>query len=359
MDGRSHTFEGHTEAVACVAISDDGRLAASGSLDGTVRLWDVASGEARATLTGHRGRVTAVALNADGAVLVSGGEDRTVRQWVTATGQPGRVLAGPSLAVTAVAISADGQWCAAASLDRSVRVWHLARGRFKALVRLEAPIVAAAGVRDSLRPLGLVRQIGARRPARCRLAPAALRRGASGLGLGRPAPRRRLPPAPRGGPAVAHPRRPRHRGEAGPRSALRAGARALAGGLDPLGRRHVPASAQGPRIRVGARRPRGTPRSRGGRRHRRGRHARAVRRPHRAGAGVGPCRARASSPRTRHTSRPSPPSPSRPTGAWVCPRAGIAPCASGRSAKGPRRACCRATPTTSTESPCLRTAGRC
>jgi WD40 repeat protein len=143
------TFEGHAEAVACVAISDDGRLAASGSLDGTVRLWDLGTGEARATLTGHRGRVAAVALSADGATLVSGGEDRTVRQWMTATAQPGLVLAGPTLGVTAVAVSADGQWCAAASLDRSVRVWHLARGRFKALVRVEAPIVAAAGVRDS------------------------------------------------------------------------------------------------------------------------------------------------------------------------------------------------------------------
>src|SRR6185503_12811132 len=46
-------------------------------------------------------------------------------------------------------VSADGQWCAAASQDRSVRVWHLARGRFKALVRLDSPILAAAGVRDA------------------------------------------------------------------------------------------------------------------------------------------------------------------------------------------------------------------
>jgi WD40 repeat protein len=144
-----HTFEGHTEAVACVAISDDGRRAASGSLDGTVRLWDTAAGTAGATFTGHRGRVAAVALSRDGATIVSGGEDRTLRQWIAASAQPGRVLSGPSLAVTSVAVSADGQWCAATSLDRSVRVWHLARGRFKALVRLEAPIVAAAGVRDS------------------------------------------------------------------------------------------------------------------------------------------------------------------------------------------------------------------
>ena len=142
-------LEGHTEAVTCVAISDDGALAASGGLDGTVRVWDVARGRPRATLEGHRGRVSGVALSADGAVLVSGGEDRTVRQWATSTGQAARVLMGASLPVTAVAVSGDGQWCAATAQDRSVRVWHLARGRFKALVRLEAPIIAAAGVRDA------------------------------------------------------------------------------------------------------------------------------------------------------------------------------------------------------------------
>jgi len=148
--GRSlHVFEGHTEAVTSVALSDDGALCASGGLDGTVRVWDVAAGTPRAALEGHRGRVAAVALNGDGSVLVSGGEDRTLRQWSTATGEAVRVLAGPSMAVSTVVVSRDGQWCASGAQDRSVRVWHLARGRFKALVRVDAPVIAATGVRDA------------------------------------------------------------------------------------------------------------------------------------------------------------------------------------------------------------------
>jgi WD40 repeat protein len=59
-----------------VAFAPDGKTLASGSIDGTVKLWDVASGQVRATLTG-----TSVAFAADGKTLVSGGEDYTVKLW--------------------------------------------------------------------------------------------------------------------------------------------------------------------------------------------------------------------------------------------------------------------------------------
>ena len=42
--------QGHTDAVTSVAYSSDGTQLASGSWDTTVRIWDVASGECRATL---------------------------------------------------------------------------------------------------------------------------------------------------------------------------------------------------------------------------------------------------------------------------------------------------------------------
>jgi WD40 repeat protein len=139
-----HTFEGHAEGVSGIAISDDGAVVASGGLDGSVRVWDVAAGRARAVHEGHRGKVTAVALDAARGVLVSAGEDRTVRLWPLSEGPPGRVLAGPTSAITALALSSDAQSCAATSLDRTLRLWDLAAGRLRTLVRLEAPIVAAA-----------------------------------------------------------------------------------------------------------------------------------------------------------------------------------------------------------------------
>ena len=119
---------GHDSGVDAVAVAPDGRWLVSSGSDGTVRIWDVATGEQRAVLAGHSGPVRAVAVAPDGQWLVSGGSDRTVRIWDVATGEQRAVLAGHSGPVRAVAVAPDGQWLVSGGSDRTVRISDVATG---------------------------------------------------------------------------------------------------------------------------------------------------------------------------------------------------------------------------------------
>ncbi|MCU0546166.1 MAG: protein kinase [Oscillatoriaceae cyanobacterium Prado104] len=67
--------------VLCLAFSPDGRILATGSRDGTIYLWDAGTGDLLELLAGHEGEVLSVAFSADGASLASGAGDRTVKIW--------------------------------------------------------------------------------------------------------------------------------------------------------------------------------------------------------------------------------------------------------------------------------------
>jgi WD40 repeat protein len=80
-DPLQQILTGHTGGVRSVAVTADGTTALSGGGDGTVRVWDLATGQLRATLTGHIS-VSSVAVTPDGTTAVSGGSyDGTVRVW--------------------------------------------------------------------------------------------------------------------------------------------------------------------------------------------------------------------------------------------------------------------------------------
>ena len=131
-----HQITGHGGWVQAVAVAElDGRpVAVSGSDDGTVRVWDLATGTpVGSPFTGHDGPVNAVAVaELDGRpVVVSGSDDETVRVWDLATGTPVRgPFTGHDGPVNAVAVAElDGRPVAVSgSGDRTVRVWDLATG---------------------------------------------------------------------------------------------------------------------------------------------------------------------------------------------------------------------------------------
>ena len=112
-----------------VAFSPHGKTLASGNYDGTIRLWNAATGQQiRPPLNGHAGEVNSIAFSHDGKTLASGDSNGTIQLWNVATGQQIRPpLNGHAGVVNSVAFSPDGTTLASGS-DNAVQLWNVATG---------------------------------------------------------------------------------------------------------------------------------------------------------------------------------------------------------------------------------------
>jgi F-box/WD-40 domain protein MET30 len=93
---------------------------ASGSLDGTIKMWDVETGRERNTLFGHIEGVWAIDM--DALRLASASHDRTVKVWDHQSGHCVQTLTGHRGAVTSLQLSDD--MIVSGSEDGEVMVWN-------------------------------------------------------------------------------------------------------------------------------------------------------------------------------------------------------------------------------------------
>jgi WD40 repeat protein/serine/threonine protein kinase len=124
----------HAGAVNAVVFSPDGALLATAGGDAIAKIWDAASGQLLKTLSGHQptaragslhpGGIVDIAFSADGKWLATGGADGTVRLWNVDTGEQELVLAGHTNEIF-IAFNPDGTHLATAGYDGWVKVWDI------------------------------------------------------------------------------------------------------------------------------------------------------------------------------------------------------------------------------------------
>lgn len=78
---------GHESVVVRVRFSHDGNRIATGSYDGTTRIWDTRTRELLTMLKGHSGKIVDVQFSPDNRVILTIGWDKTARTWNSETGQ--------------------------------------------------------------------------------------------------------------------------------------------------------------------------------------------------------------------------------------------------------------------------------
>ncbi len=138
------------KAVLAVAVSLDGKWLATGGDDGSLRLWNPATGKSVRKLSGHKRAVNGLSFSPDGSKLVSGSADKTIRVWDIAKGKT-LCQAQTAAEVNAVTWIADGNQIASGGADYLIRVWYVdvAKKELAALKEIkghEGPVTSLAAL---------------------------------------------------------------------------------------------------------------------------------------------------------------------------------------------------------------------
>lgn len=119
---------GHSNMVWDVAFDPTGNQIVSASADGTVRIWNLATGTVSRQLTTRSDRFRSVAWSPDGKLIAASGGQPKVLVWDAETGREVHELAGHNGEVRRIVFSSDTKTLATASSDTTAKLWDVSTG---------------------------------------------------------------------------------------------------------------------------------------------------------------------------------------------------------------------------------------
>jgi len=126
------SLSGHANAVCRTVYSPDGKWVASAGYDRMIMLWEVETGRLQKTIRGHTDTIWSLAFSPDSTMLASGSADRSIRLWDVPTGRHRQTLQGHRSGVGAIDFTPNGKTIASAAFDRTIRLWDVQTGETRA-----------------------------------------------------------------------------------------------------------------------------------------------------------------------------------------------------------------------------------
>eukprot|EP00933_Yihiella_yeosuensis_P060266 TRINITY_DN6258_c1_g4_i1.p1 TRINITY_DN6258_c1_g4~~TRINITY_DN6258_c1_g4_i1.p1 ORF type:complete len:528 (-),score=116.74 TRINITY_DN6258_c1_g4_i1:83-1666(-) len=144
-------LSGHTDSVVQVAFSHDGAYAATGSYDGTVRIWNPKDGALVQTLEGPSKEIEWILWHPKGHAILAGSMDTMAWMWWAPSGKLMQIFAGHAAGVSCGCWGLSGKVIVTGSEDKGVIVWNPRAGSPQHQFREvhEAPIISICSHPDS------------------------------------------------------------------------------------------------------------------------------------------------------------------------------------------------------------------
>lgn len=135
IETKTHQLlKGHSDEVISLAFSPNTQSLASGSMDKTIRLWDVETGARQHVLTDENwiddrnrntGITSVLAFNQNGETLATGTQRGRIHLWNTTIGMKQNTLTGHTRPVSRIFIDDKAQKLISASHDQTILIWNL------------------------------------------------------------------------------------------------------------------------------------------------------------------------------------------------------------------------------------------